>query len=460
MAAKKKAKAKKAGPDLSNRVLEFNDLSKKEQSDAVGMVSRVSETMPEQMAKLAKSNLKSSKPGMQSKGKRYAAAAPQMVSKPLSMEDMVSARKQAFHAATTGTVRLPEESIAGQEFYFQHRRELNETTGNQGIPIGRVVDATSRLSIQTKPESEKAALSALTKAHTDGSVHFKPEMVEALRSQKVTVPEELHGQEVAFKDIPGHVVRGITEPSIRETVQKHSKGVDVANMAKTAMRSNLQYAHEALQGTRPVSSTDNPKLFSYGDAHEKAIPDSPEHREYQLRAGHIGRVKRGQEVGSQGMFDFEGLRSSNEGVLSNTLQTPTDSWMIANGYQQPEAVRKVSGDIYIPTKQMKTKRGRQLSVRLGNADVTTSGIQHAVGAEATSRAAREIQKDLDLDFTVPAMLVQEGTWAAERRQANADAPFNARQRAAQPKKEKRAAQPKKEKPTKALPGINWDQFKS
>lgn len=454
MAAKKKAKAKKTGPDLSNRVLEFGDLSKKEQSNAVGMTSRVSETMPEQMATLAERGLKSPRPGMQSKGKRYAAAAPQMVSKPLSMEGMVAARKQAFHSATTGEVRLPEESIAGQEFYFQHRKELDETTGNQGLPIERVVNATSRLSIQTKPESEKAALSALTKAHTGGSVHFKPEMVEALGSQRVTVPQEFHGKEVPFKDIPGHVVQGITEPSIRETVQKHSKGVDVANMAKTSMRSNLQYAHEALQGTRSVSPTENPKLFSYGKGHELAVPDSPEHREYQLRAGHVGRVMRGQEAAGQGMFDFEGLRSSNEGVLSNRLQTPNDSWMLANERQQPQEVRKVAGDVSISTKQMKTKRGRQMAVGVGNKDITPAGIQHAVGAEATTRAAREIQTDLGLDFTVPSMMVQEGVWAAERRQANADAPFNARQRAAQPKKEKRQAAPK------PLPGINWDQFKS
>ena len=457
MAAKKKAKAKKAGPDLSNRVLEFGDLSKKEQSNAVGMVSRVSETMPEQMATLAERGLKSPRPGMQSKGKRYAAAAPQMVSKPLSMEGMVAARKQAFHSATAGDVRLPEESIAGQEFYFQHRKELDETTGGGNVPIERVVNATSRLSIQTKPESEKAALSALSSAHTGGSVHFKPEVVDALRSQKVTVPEELHGKEDPFKDIPGHVVQGITEPSIRETIQKHSKGVDVTNMAKTSMRSNLQYAHEAMQGTRTVSPTENPKLFSYGKGHELAVPDSPEHREYQLRAGHVGRVMRKQESAGQGMFDFEGLRSSNEGVLSNKLQTPNDSWMLANERQQPQEVRKVAGDVSLSTKQMKTKRGRQLSVGMGNKDITPAGIQHAVGAEATTRAAREIQSDLGLDFTMPSMMVQEGVWAAERRGANADAPFNARQRDAQPKKEKRQAAPK---PPKSLPGINWDQFKS
>lgn len=450
-------KRKKTGPDLSNRVLEFGDLNKKEQTDAVGMVSRVSETMPEQMATLAERHLKSSRPGMQSKGRRYAIAAPQMVSKPLSMEDMVSARKQAFHNAAAGDVRLPEESVAGQEFYFQQHKELDEITGGGTIPIDRVVNATSRLSIQTKPESEKAALSALTKAHSSGTVHFKPEMVEALGSKKIVVPTELHGKEVAFKDLPGHVVQGITEPSIREIVEKHSKGVDVANMAKTSMRSNLQYAHEALQGTRAVSPTGNPKLFSYGKSHEMAVPNSPEHREYQLRAAHIGRVMRGEEAAGQGMFDFEGLRSSNEGVLSNRLQTPNDSWMLANERQQPQAVRKVAGDVGLNTKQMKTKRGRQMAVGMGNTDITRAGIQHAVGAEATSRAARELQNDLGLDFTVPAMLLQEGVWAAERRGNKADASFNARQRATQPKKAKREITPKA---TKSLPGINWNQFNS
>jgi hypothetical protein len=154
------------------------------------------------------------------------------------------------------------------------------------------------------------------------------------------------------------------------------------------------------------------------------------------------------------MFDFEGLRSSNEGVLSNRLQTPNDSWMLANERQQPQAVRKVAGDVSLSTKQMKTKRGRQMAVGVGNKSITPAGIQHAVGAEATTRAAREIQSDLGLDFTVPAMMVQEGVWAAERRQAGSDAPFNALQREAKPKKEKRQATPK------SFPSINWDQFKS
>ena len=426
MASKKTKKA--TGPDLSNRVLEFGDLSKREQENAVSLQSRISETMPQQMQTVAERHMKSNKPGMVSKGRRYTAAAPKMESKPLTMEGMVAARKTAFTAATSGDIRLPEENVAGEEFYFKHRKELDTTVGRTNIPISRVVDATSRLSIQTKPEKEKEALSALTEAHARGSVQFNEQAVQALRSAKAEVPEEMRGKTIPFKDVPGGVVRAMTDPSIRSTMSSQTTNADLGSMAKTSMRTNLQYAHEALQGTRDVSPTNNPKLFSYGKAHELAVPDSPEHREYQARASHIGKTMRGEIAGSQQMFDFEGLRGSNEGALSNRLQTANDSWMLANQFQQPQDVRKVSGDINLMTKQGTTKRGRKLAVGVGNKDITPAGIQHAVGAEATSRAARELQTEHDLDFTVPAMLVQEGVWAAERRQAGADTEFNARKR--------------------------------
>lgn len=464
MAAKKKAKAKKKGPDLSNRVLKMGDLSKKEQSDAVAMESTVSETMPERMQVMAESHLKSPKPNMKAKGKRYAEAAPQMESKPLSMEDMVANRKEAFHNVTAGDLRMPGESVGGQEFYFKNRGEIDKTTGGSPIPINRIINATSRLSVMTKPENEKAALSALTQAHATGSVNFTNDLVAPLRSKKVKVPEELHGKETPFKEVPGPVVRGLTDPTIRTSVKRNVTDVNVDDMAKTSIRNNLKYAHEALQGVRGVSPTKNPKLFSYGEAHENAIPDSPEHREYQLRTWHIGAAKRGEVAGSQGMFDFEGLRSSNEGALSNEFQTPNDSWMLANQRKQPKAVRKVAGDVHIPTKEMKTKRGRKLAVGVGNADITKQGIQHAVGNEATIRTAKDTQKELGLDFTVPSMLIQEGVWAGERREAGVDTPFNnykeQLKQNAKPKRDKNAPKPIKEYPTKSMPGLNWDQFKS
>lgn len=435
MAAKKAAKKKKAtGPDLSNRVLEFGDLSKKEQSAAVGLESRISETMPEQMSALAAKSAKSPKKAEQVKAKRYSEAAPQMERKSLTMEGMVKARKEAFAAATSGEVRLPTEDVAGQEFYFKNRERIDETVGDTGVPIARAVNATGRLSVRTTPEGEKASLRALSEAHQKGSVNLGEEAVSALRSTGADVAEDLVGKTVPFKDVPGSLVRSLADPAIRETAKKSVQNVDVDSLAKTSMRTNLQYAHEALQGKRDVTPTGNPKLYSYARAHELAEPNSPVHREYQLRAGHVGKTMRGEVAGSQMMFDFEGLRSSNEGALSNRLQTANDSWMLANQRQQPQAVRKVAGDVQLSTKSGTTKRGRSLAVGMGNPQITPAGIQHAVGAEATSRAARELQSEHNFEFTVPAMLVQEGVWAAERRQDRKDSAFTA---ATKPTKEPR-----------------------
>lgn len=436
MAAKKKAAKKKkaTGPDLSNRVLEFGDLSKKEQSDAVGLESRLSETMPEQMSELAAKSAKSSTKAERAKAKRYSEAAPKMERKSLTMEGMVKARKEAFATATSGDLRLPTEDVAGQEFYFKNRKNIDETVGSTGIPVARAVDATGRLSVRTTPENEKASLKALSEAHQKGSVNMGDAVVSALRSTGADVPEDLVGKQVPFKDVPGPLVRALADPAIRETARGGVSDVDIDSMSRTSMRNNLQYAHEALQGKRDVVPTKNPKLYAYARSHELAEPDSPVHREYQLRAGHIGKTMRGEIAGSQLMFDFEGLRESNEGALSDRLQTANDSWMLANQRQQPQAVRKVSGEVQLSAKSGTTKRGRALSVGKGISQIKPAGIQHAVGAEATSRAARELREEHNFDFPVPAMLVQEGVWAVERRQVRGDSDFTA---ATKPVKEPR-----------------------
>jgi hypothetical protein len=335
---------------------------------------------------------------------------------------MVSARKNAFYNASSGSTRKPTEDYAGQEFYFNHRGELDEVASLTNLPMDRIAGATARLSVQTKPESEKASLRALAMAHAHGSVNFTPDVVSALRSSGANVHEDLHGKKVAFRDLPAEVVQHVTTPAIRARLQPHAHGVDIDNLAKSSMRANISQAHEVLQG-QGLDPIDNPKLFSYAHNHDIAVPNSPEHREYQMRASHIGKAARGEVAGGQGMFDFYGLRDNNEGVLSNQLQTPNDSWMIANEAQQPQEVRKVAGDITMKTKTGTTKRGRKLSVGKGDATISPQGIQHAVGNEATHRAAKEIQDELNLGFTVPAMQIQEGDWADERRMAGGDASF-------------------------------------
>ena len=415
--------AKKQRIPNKDRVLGFQDLTKSEQSDSVVLRSQVNEQMPQRMASASEDLLKSDKPAQQAKGGRYAKAAGQMESKPLTMDSMVSARKNAFGQALAGGVRKPTEDYAGQEFYFKHRGELDEVASLTNLPMDRIAGATARLSVQTKPESEKASLRALAMAHAHGSINFTPDVISALSSSGANVHKDLHGKKVAFRDLPAEVVQHVTTPAIRARLQPHAHGVDIDNLAKSSMRKNISLAHEVLQG-QGLDPIKNPKLFSYAHNHDIAIPDSAEHKEYQMRASHMGKVARGEMAGGQGMFDFYGLRDNNEGVLSNQLQTPNDSWMIANEAQQPQAVRKVAGDITMERKSGKTKRGRNIDIAPGYATVSTECIQHAVGNEATHRAAKEIQQDLGLDFTVPAMQVQEGVWAAERRNAGGDSDFN------------------------------------
>jgi hypothetical protein len=450
VATKKKTK-KPVSPDLSSQVLDFrNDLSKKDQNDAVLLYSQLSEELPQRMAQAAESHLNSKQPNMRNKGRRYAAAVPILEPKPVTMDSMVNARKNAFYQAVSGPVRLPTEHVAGQEFYFRGHEKIAGTVGNAEFPMTRLADASARLSIQTQPPQEKAALSALAHAHTHGSVHFTPQVLNALRTQNTEVPTEFHGNVVPFKDIPGNIVYSLVSPTIRAEVQPHAPEVKLGDLTKTSMTTNLRLAHESLQGVRDSNPSTQPKLFSYGKSHEDAIPRNPEHIEYQLRESHIGKVARGEQSPNQLMFDFEGLRSSNEGILSNRYQTPNDSWMLANQLQQPQPVRKVAADINLTRKTGKTKAGRSLEPGKGKGNVTPEGLQHAIGNEATHRAAESIQQELGLDFTVPSMLVQEGIWAFERRQDNKDPEFNAVVRKTKTKASKKASKKNTPKP---LPGF-------
>lgn len=445
MAKSKKAKSERI-PNR-DRVLTFDDLTKKEQKDTVALKNIISETMPAQMAQKAESHLKSSRPEQVKKGERYAKASEKLVAKPMTMDSMVSARKNAFGQALAGDVRQPEEDYAGQGFYFKHRGELDDIASITNLPVSHIAGATARLSVQTKPESEKASLRALSMAHAHGTMNFTPDVVNALRSSGAKVSEDLHGKKVPFRDLPAEVVQHVTNPKIRARLQPHAHGVDIDNLAKSSMRANIKQAHEVLQG-QGLDPIKNPKLFSYAHNHDIAVPNSAEQKEYEMRGAHVGKAKRGEIAGGQEMFDFYGLRDSNEGVLSNRLPTPNDSWMLANEYDQPQGVRKVAGDVNLSAKSGKTKRGREISVGMDDATISAAGLQHSLGNEVTHRVAKETQEELNLGFTVPAMMVQEGTWAAERRNAGGDTDVKVS------KREKKDAEKAQEKAAKQEATLN------
>lgn len=450
MAAKKKAQPKKVAPkpDLSNRPLVLSDLPAKEQENAEALMSRVSETMPEQLSRMAHTLRGATAKTQMSSRKRYTEAAPQAVRQPMSVESMAKNRTESFMRSLTGPHRLESEDYTGQEFYFKHRGEIDEIRAGAdapNIPLGDVLGATAKLSVRTKPEAEKASAKGLLEAHARGTVSVNEELLAALPKSGQDIPAQHRGKEMLFSELPSSVVKEMVNPQVREKVAPHLSNVNLGEISKSSMTKNVTEAHEVLQGNKAPSPTKNPKLFSYQQAHEKAVPGSPEHGEYQMRAMNLGQVARGEQPASQMMFDFYGLRGSNEGVLSNQLVMAEDSWMNAVSYDQPAAIKKAAGDVTLSTKKSTTKRGRELSVGKGNKDITPIGIQHAVNTAATQKAAQDVQETLGVDYTVPSMMIQEGVWAETRRSLGKDAPYNKQVREQTPKT------PRAPKASKQLP---------
>ena len=460
MAAKKKAKKTiTRAADLDTRDVRMSDMTPAEQREAVGLVSERSMQTRQSLKKAGNPNWNKA------------------VNKPVTLDSMTNTRVRGYKEAYTSPTKLPHETYAGEDFYFDHRGQIDEPMKAVGstLPIDTVASAAGTLSVRNDPKLEKATLGAMVRGQAQGKVHFSPQFVESVKGYDATtkdvvsgkkpaydVPSELVGTTKPMRELPGHVVAAASSKQAREAgAQAHVTGVDLDQMGKTGMHGNRSSAWDTLVSGGTLDPHKTPKQASYAQAHVSSAPNTPEHREWKLRTGHIGAVLRGEVAGSQGMFDFEGLRSSNEGVLSNEHPTAEDSWMIGVSYDQPNEVLKATGDNRVTTKGRKKSKTQ---IAPGDTRFNKGSIEHAVHHEATVRAAKQVQKDLDLDFTVPSLSVQEGTWANKRRSTGDDADYNdqmkALEEARNPKKDKNAPKLIQEHPTESMPGLNWDQFKS
>ena len=364
------------------------------------------------------------------KAKKAKLALSDAVNKPFTMEGAVESRVKYITNAANMT--SPGEDLGGAGFYFEHRRDVEATIEGTGVPLLTALDAASKLSVRTSPKAEKASLKALIDAHRFGTVSFTPELTAALHSvrdrggEQTVSPKmtaEHEGKTVPFADIHPVVAARLTTPSIRNIAKRHVQGVDLDGLAKTAITKNISGAHEVMQGT-PSSAFTNPKQISYAAAHEVARPDTPEiEEEYMDRARKIGESLRTGMY--QESFDFHNLRSSNEGALSNRASTPADLWEQRISYDQPgKAFTSASDAVGVPKKSRTLPSGKTQSVGYGEKNITGIGIMHAVHQEAVHQTADKLQKDLNLNFTVPALLVQETDWAGGRRTFGQDPSYS------------------------------------
>ncbi|CAB5218899.1 hypothetical protein UFOVP221_5 [uncultured Caudovirales phage] len=430
--------------------LTMADLSPKEQKVAVSLVSDVSKSTRANLRKTAqlitKPNAK--KPDIQ-KGMKAKAALKDAVDKPYRPDEAVESRIAYITKAATqhrlpaqeiehrdrATEHIPAETVGGSGFYFQGRGEVDDMLKGTDVSSRTALHASAKLSVKTKPNLEKEALRALIPAHQSGTVHFSPELVDAMNNMRdlktgktvVTVPES-HKGTMRFSDVDPAVASELTNPQVRELAKSHVSGVNLDSLSKTSMRGNLAEAHRMMQGGQ-LNPYTNPKQVSYASAHEISSPGTPVEEEYKVRSQHIGRVLRGEVDAGQQMFDFTGLQDSNEGALSNRAFTPADLHERRVSYAQPgKAFTAAPESNVLGTKKRTLPSGKVEGVGLGDARIKPIAIEHAVHQDAVHRTADELQRRLGLPFTVPATFVQETNWAGQRRDEGDDDLYTAARR--------------------------------
>ena len=128
------------------------------------------------------------------------------------------------------------------------------------------------------------------------------------------------------------------------------------------------------------------------------------------------------------MLDYHNLRGSNEGMLSSTRTTAEDTWMnsISHG-QKNEIVPGTDTNIMKTAGSLLGYTGKKSHEGVSvdsDTRIGASAVQHAVNNAATIKAGTKLQKNLELDYSVPSTLVQETAWIPARRAGNKDKAFN------------------------------------
>lgn len=308
-------------------------------------------------------------------------------------------------------VRLPGETLAGLGFYHQAHQE---TMAGSSADSDTAFTATAAASSRSRVDDETSASNELLNAHVNGAtVYMHPVIVAHLKSKGIAVPASHFDKEVPVSKISAPALAEMANPSIRPQVQTHAKGIDFNQVAKTSTMDNRLKVIAAVRGQYKQNPHSAPKTWSYAENKRTATPETED--EYQARAYHLANVIRGEVSGNQMMFDFSGLRDSNEGILSNEGHTTGDSWeksidfnhVVDERYPDPKAMGEFNPQ---------TKKYKGVSV-YRNSKYDTAAVHHTFINQAHSEAAKMLQEKYNLHYTVPAAMVQEVDWAAQRRKA-------------------------------------------
>lgn len=396
-----KKPAKKPHPEIT-RPVQWKDLTKEGRQATQGIMREHGASMEGKMRSQAEGlrgqadrNVSGGEKTQRLKANRLDRAAEQVSGLPPLTHDVAARNRVEYVKRAATDLRLPDETIGGAGWYFEAHGEIAKAAPRE--PRDRAITASSMLSPGTNPVNERRALGALSDAQHKGEVN-------------------LAGRRVPFSEIPTQDVPKV----MRGKGKKRSRGVRWGDLGGPHV-ANIAKALGVLRGETPVekaqSPTGAPKTTSYTEDIRMAEPDTPQHNEYMLRAGHLGRVIRGEEAVGQGMLDLFGERESNEGILSNEANTAEDTWMQSISRNLPgRREMKAVGDVGMSKKTFVNRVGRRVAAH-PSPQVGPAAVQHAWQNKATQQAATMLQDEYKTDFTVPSVLVQETAWTGIRRWA-------------------------------------------
>jgi len=431
--------AKKEKALAPSEQVRLSDLTPEGRQATEQIMADFGRRVPEEMGKVAASKRKSAARARdigtpkqlsnaqiyESTAKRLEKAIPNAPRDPITLEGAANRRVTAVESAAT-THRTSDEPIGGAGFYFNSNTELGGTSPENKNAI---ITASSVLSQGATVRDERSAALAIHAAHqSNAQVHMHPVLAQSLQEHSgVRVPSHLIGKTVSVHEIPSDVFAAMADPTHRALAQTHARGIDFKSISKGASMDNIRKATDVIRSPETAGTAQNPlsaaKTSSYTGNIADAIPGTPHHEEYKLRAAHLGAAIRGEVNGSQQMLDFYGLRHSNEGVLSNAAHTAEDSWMNSLNVGHPDPkVTKAGGDIK-PTAKTSMIDGKKVSAH-PSAEVQAPAIYHAFGNAATSLASQKLQDKYQTEFTVPNMLTQETAWRGVRAGAGKDSELN------------------------------------
>lgn len=338
---------------------------------------------------------------------------PEVRSRNVTRTTAANRRVEAYNRATDAGAAEGRSVPDGAGWYFEHHRDIAASASKHGVDRDRAIVASAVMSPLNSPENEKAAVSALMEAHSNGKVDMQPHLAARLRAHGYTVESHHEGRQVAASELSSDTLAGLSDTRVKDEAQPLTN-MNLNDMARGGPKGNVVKANEVIRGNvhpdAAINPKSAPKIWSYAHNTREAVPDTAEHHEYMSRVADVAAGP------AQPSLDLWGLRGSKKGLLGANSHTVEDTWMNSISHDQPN--KTIPGT---KTNVLKTAGSHPA------ANPGPTAAVHAFNNRATQQAANRLGRGAGHDFDLPPVSVQETAWTQVRREGGKDPQFNAAQ---------------------------------